>query len=73
MLDLIKIIFENDKAPEELILNILQLNNQNDINKDNNLITLLMNDLIKNTKFIYENSNNITNSLLFASNVFNKF
>ena len=69
MLDLIKIIFENDKAPEELILNILQLNNENDINKDNNLITLLMNDLIKNTKFIYENSNNITNSLLFASNV----
>ena len=69
MIDLIKIIFDNDKAPEELITNFLQLYNQNDINKDNNFITLLMNDLIKNTKFTFENSNNIMNSLLFGSNL----
>jgi len=69
MIDLIKIIFDNDKAPEDLIINFLQLNNQNDINKDNNFITLLMNDLIKNTKFTFENSNNIMNSLLFGSNL----
>ena len=69
MIDLIKIIFDNDKAPEELITNFLQLYNQNEINKENNFITLLMNDLIKNTKFTFENSNNIMNSLLFGSNL----
>ena len=68
MIDFIKVIFDNEKAPEELIINFLQLNNQNDKNKDN-LITLLMNDLINNTKFTFENSNNNMNSLLFGSNL----
>ena len=67
MLDLIKIIFDTDKAPEELILNFLQLNNET--NKDNNFITLLINDLIKETKFKFENSNNTMNNLLFGSNI----
>ena len=69
ILDLIKIIFDNDKAPEELILNILQLQNQDGETKDNNFISLLINDLLKNTKFIFENSNNEMNSLLFGSDV----
>ena len=69
ILDLIKIIFENDKAPEELILNILQLYNQNEEIKNNNYISLLINDLVKNTKFIFDNSNNTMNSLLFGSNI----
>ena len=69
ILDLIKIIFETDRAPEELILNILQLYNQNEEIKDNNFISLLINDLIKNTKFIFENSNNTMNSLLFGSDL----
>ena len=69
MVDLVKIIFDSDKAPEELILSILLLNNQNDLNNDGNFITLLMNDLTKNTKFIFEKTNNSTNSLLFGTNL----
>ena len=69
MLDLIKIIFDNDKAPEELVINFLQLYNQNEINKNNNLITLIMNDIIENKKFTFENSNNMMNDLLFCSNL----
>ena len=69
ILDLIKIIFETDRALEELILNILQLYNQNEEIEDNNFISLLINDLIKNTKFIFENSNNTMNSLLFGSDL----
>ena len=69
MIDFIKIIFDNDKAPEELVINFLQLYNKNEINKENNLITLIMNDIIKNTKFIFENSNNVMNDLLFGSNL----
>ena len=71
IVDLIKIIFDNDKAQEDLILNILQINNQNEGEKigNSNLITLLMKDIIEKTKFIYENTNNSMNSLLFASNI----
>ena len=69
ILDLIKIIFETDKAPEELILNILQMQNQSEEIKDNNLISLLINDLVKKTKFIFDNSNNTMNSLLFGSDI----
>ena len=69
VLDLIKIVFENDKAPEKLILNILQLYNQKEEIKDNNFISLLIDDLIKNTKFIFDNSNNTMNSLLFGSDI----
>ena len=71
IVDLIKIIFDNDKAPEDLILSVLQLNNQNEIEKsgNNNLITVLMKDIIEKTKFIFENTNNAMNNLLFASNI----
>ena len=69
MQDLILIIFDNDKAPEELILSFLQLENQTEEINENNFITLLTNDLIKNTKFIFENSNNAMNGLLFGSNI----
>ena len=69
MLDLIKIIFDNDKAPEDLILNILQINIQNETINENNYINLLTNDLMKNVKFTFENSNNTMNDLLFGINV----
>ena len=69
MQDLILIIFDNDQAPEELILSFLQLENQTEEINENNFITLLTNDLIKNTKFIFENSNNIMTGLLFGSNI----
>ena len=71
IVDLIKIIFDNDKAPEDLILSALQLNNQNEIEKsgNNNLITVLIKDIIEKTKFIFENTNNAMNNLLFASNI----
>ena len=70
MLDLIKVVFENNIAPKELLLNILQLDsNDNNESNDNNLILLLINDLVNNTKYIFENSNNITNQLAFSSNV----
>ena len=38
MLDLVKIIFDNDKASEELVLKILQLDNLNQEINDNNFI-----------------------------------
>ena len=69
MTDLIKIIFDSDKAPEELILNILQINDKNEPNKEGNLISLLINDLSKNKKFIFEQTSKTTNNLLFASNI----
>lgn len=69
MLDLVKIIFDNDKASEELVLKILQLDNLNQEINDNNFISLLINDIIKNTKFSFENSNNSMNSILLGSNV----
>ena len=69
MLDLIKIVFENNIAPKELLLNILQLDSKETENNNTNLILLLINDLINNTKYTFENSNNITNQLSFSSNV----
>ena len=69
MIDLIKIIFDNNISPEELIVNILQLDNETNIENHNNFITLLINDLIKETYFVFENSNNKMNSLLFGSNI----
>ena len=68
MLDLTSIIFDSDQAPEDLIINFLQLNNNTSKDKDN-FITLLINNLIKETKFKYENSDNTMNNLLFGSNV----
>ena len=67
--DLIKIIFDSDKAPEELVLNMLQIEDKNEPNKEGNLISLLINDLCKNKKLNFEQTNNTTNNLLFASNV----
>ena len=69
MLDLIKIVFDNNIAPKELLLNILQLDSKETENNNTNLIILLINDLINNTKYTFENSNNITNQLSFSSNV----
>ena len=69
MLDLIKIVFENNIAPKELLLNILQLDSKETENNNTNLILLLINDLINNTKYTFEKSNNITNQLSFSSNV----
>ena len=69
MLDLIKIVFENNIAPKELLLNILQIDSKETENNNTNLILLLINDLINNTKYTFENSNNITNQLSFSSNV----
>ena len=69
MLDLIKIVFENNIAPKELLLNILQIDSKEKENNNTNLILLLINDLINNTKYTFENSNNITNQLSFSSNV----
>lgn len=69
MLDFIKIIFDNSIAPEELIMNILQFNNENNANKDNTFISLLINDLIKQTKYIFEPSNNTVNSFILGSNI----
>ena len=69
MLDLIKIVFENNIAPKELLLNILQIDSNEKENNNTNLILLLINDLINNTKYTFENSNNITNQLSFSSNV----
>ena len=69
ILDLTKIIFDNNIAPKELILNILQIDSKNPEKNNNNLISLLINDLINNTKYIFENSNNKANNLLFSNNV----
>ena len=69
MLDLIKIVFENNIAPKELLLNILLIDSKEKENNNTNLILLLINDLINNTKYTFENSNNITNQLSFSSNV----
>ena len=69
MLDLIKIVFENNIAPKELLLNILQIDSNEKENNNTNLILLLINDLINNTKYTFEKSNNITNQLSFSSNV----
>jgi hypothetical protein len=69
MVDLIKIVFDNIITPKELILNILQIEqNDSESNKDN-LISLLINDLIQNTKFIYSTTENKANQLLFSSNI----
>ena len=64
MLDLVNIIFDNDKAPEELIISFLQLNDER-----NNFINLLINDLVKNTKYTFENSSNKMNNFIFGSNI----
>ena len=69
MIDFVKIIFDNNISPEELISNILQINNDTNVDNHNNFIILLINDIIKDTYFIFENSNNKMNSLSFGSNI----
>jgi len=69
MLDLIQIIFDNNISPEEIIQNILLINNKSEDNKDDNLINLLINDIINNTKMTFENSENKANSFIFSTNV----
>jgi hypothetical protein len=69
IVDLIKIVFDNIIAPKELMLNILQIESNDSENNKDNLISLIINDLIQNTKFIYSTSENKANQLLFSSNV----
>ena len=69
IVDLFKIVFDNNIAPKELISNILQIYSDNKEDQKDNIINLLINDLIQNTKFFYENSNNKTNQWLFSSNI----
>ena len=69
IVDLFKIVFDNIIAPKELMSNILLIDSKNEDNKKDNLITLIINDLVQNTKFIYTNSNNNTNQLLFSSHI----
>ena len=69
MVDLIKIVFDNIIAPKELMLNILQIESNDSENNKDNLISLLINDLIQNTKFIYSTTENKANQLLFSSNI----
>ena len=57
-------IIRNENTPEKLISNIISSNNE-----VNNLISLLINDLVKNTKYTFSNTENQSNSLLFGSNV----
>ena len=63
IVDLMKII-RNENTPEKLISNIFSLNNENI-----NFISLLVNDLVKNTKYTFLNTENQSNSLLFSSDV----
>ena len=69
IIDLIKIVFNNNIAPKELISNILLIDSTNKQDNKENLISLLINDLIQNTKFIYSTSKNKANQLLFSSNI----
>ena len=69
IIDLIKIVFNNNIAPKELISNILLIDSINKQDNKENLISLLINDLIQNTKFIYFTSKNKANQLLFSSNI----
>ena len=69
MLDLIKVVFENNIAPKELLLNILQLDINDEENNKTNLILVLIDDLVNNTKYTFDKSNNITNQLSFSNNV----
>ena len=69
MLDLIKVVFENNIAPKELLLNILQLDTNDEENNKTNLILVLIDDLVNNTKYTFDKSNNITNQLSFSNNV----
>ena len=69
IIDLIKIVFNNNIAPKELISNILLIDSTNKQDNKENLISLLINDLIQNTKFIYFTSKNKAKQLLFSSNI----
>ena len=69
IVDLIKIVFDNNIAPKELISNILLINFEDKENNKNNLVSSLINDLIQNTKFIYSTTENKSNQLLFSSNI----
>ena len=60
-------IIINEKTPIELIDNIF-IDKENNQNK--NLIYLLINDIINNLKYIYEQSKNEMNSLSFGQEIF---
>ena len=59
-------IITNEKTPKELIDNILLIEENN---PEKNLINLLINDLINDLKYIYEESKNEMYSLAFSHDV----
>ena len=60
-------IIVNDQSPKELIRNILL---SEDNKQENNLINLLINDIINNLKYIYEDSKNEMYSLAFSHEIY---
>ena len=59
-------IIANDKSPKELIESILI----DETNPENNLIELLINDIINNLKYIFEESKNEMYSLAFSHEIY---
>ena len=60
-------IIVNEKSPKELIKSLLLIE---DNNEEKNLISLLINDIINNLKYIYEDSKNEMYSLAFSHEIF---
>ena len=62
-------IITNKNSPKELINGILLINDENTIWGNNNLISLIVNEIIKNYQYTFEVTNHKMNNLLFGSNV----
>ena len=62
-------IITNKNSPKELINGILLINDENTIWGNNNLISLIVNEVIKNYQYTFEVTNHKMNNLLFGSNV----
>lgn len=62
-------IITNKNSPKELINGILLINDENTIWGNNNLISLIVNEIIKNYQYTFEATNHKMNNLLFGSNV----
>ena len=59
-------IITNEKSPKELIYNILLIDEKNE---GKNLINMIVNDIINNLKYIFEESKNEMYSLCFSHDV----
>ena len=59
-------IITNEKSPKELIYNILLIDEKNE---EKNLINMIVNDIINNLKYIFEESKNEMYSLCFSHDV----